>query len=74
MVPKMFPIVGRNPEIDLKKYTVLVHGRYIVDYEQIRLDDPTLYQRILDDEREEERRAQEEYEAIERMRDQGLDS
>jgi hypothetical protein len=50
------PIVGRDPEIDLEKYLVRVHGRDIIDYEQLRRDNPTLYQTLLNREYAEDHR------------------
>jgi hypothetical protein len=50
------PIVGRDPEIDLEKYLVRIHGRDIVDYEKLRLDDPKLYQILLNREYTEDHR------------------
>lgn len=47
-----FPVVGRSPEIDLKKYIVRVHGRDVVDYEKIKKNDPALYQKLLKQDRE----------------------
>ena len=53
--PKHYPIVGRNSAIDLSKYTVLVHGRDVIDYEKLKHDDPALYQKILKQEHEYDR-------------------
>ena len=47
-----YPIVGRDEAIDLEKYTVLIHGRRIVDYERLKQEEPELYARILADENE----------------------
>lgn len=42
-----FPIVGRDQRVDLNKYTVKIHGRYVIDYEKLRTDDPKLYKEIV---------------------------
>lgn len=47
---KRFPIVGRDQRVNLTKYTVKVHGRYVIDYEKLRTDDPKLYKEIVADE------------------------
>jgi len=52
---KAYPIVGRNPHIDLSKYTVRVIGRDVIDYEKIKENEPELYRQILANEREENR-------------------
>lgn len=44
---KRFPVVGRDLRVDLTKYTVKVHGRYVIDYEKLRTDDPKLYKEIV---------------------------
>lgn len=61
---KRFPIVGRDQRVDLTKYTVKVHGRDVIDYEKLRVDDPGLYKEILAGEFEANRREQEELEEI----------
>ena len=67
--PKHFLVVGRSSDIDLEKYTVHIHGRDIIDYEKLKADEPLLYQQILEQEKEVERRMRLEDEAIEAMRD-----
>lgn len=42
-----YPIVGR-PDIDLEKYLVEVHGRSIIDYDQLKRDNPSLYSEVLE--------------------------
>lgn len=61
---KRFPIVGRDQRVDLTKYTVKVHGRDVIDYEKLRVDDPELYKEILAGELEANRREEEELEEI----------
>lgn len=48
---KDYPIVGRNNEINLDKYLVVVHGREIIDYDMLKREEPELYARILEEER-----------------------
>jgi hypothetical protein len=59
-----FPIVGRDERVDVTKYTVQVHGRDIIDYEKLRLDNPILYSEIVAGEVEGDRRVQEETEEL----------
>lgn len=59
-----FPIVGRDQRVDLTKYTVQVHGRDIIDYEKLRVDNPMLYNEIVAGEIEDDRREQEETEEL----------
>jgi hypothetical protein len=47
-----YPVVGRDPEIDLERYTVHVNGRDIIDYEKLKQDDSELYKKVLDHEHE----------------------
>ena len=47
---KQYPIVGRIDDTELQKYTVLVHGRAIVDYDKIKRDDPELYKKVIENE------------------------
>ena len=47
-----YPIVGRDEAIDLEKYTVVIRGRRIIDYERLKQEEPALYARILAEERE----------------------
>lgn len=53
--PHINPVVGRDRAIDLDKYTVLIHGRSIVDYDKLRREEPELYSRILREEIESDR-------------------
>jgi hypothetical protein len=46
-----------------------VHGRDIIDYNKLKQNEPELYQQILEQEKEVERRLRAEDEAIEAMRD-----
>ena len=46
-----YPVVGRDPRINLHLYTVLIHGREVIDYEKIKRDDIELYKSILENER-----------------------
>lgn len=50
--PKRYPVVGRNSQIDLVKYQTKVLGRNVIDYEKMKRDEPDLYKRIVDYERE----------------------
>lgn len=51
-----YRIVGRDSRIDLDKYTVKVHGRDVIDYEKLQKEDLALYQEILKNEHEANRR------------------
>lgn len=44
---KVYPVGGRDENIDLDKYMVTVRGRKIVDYEKLKADNPALYHKIL---------------------------
>lgn len=46
-----YDIVGR-PDIDLSQYTVTVNGREVIDYEKLKNDDYVLYQKLLENEKE----------------------
>ena len=48
-----YPIIGRNSHIDLSKYLVRVHGRNVIDYEKLKVNEPELYEQILVNERKE---------------------
>lgn len=61
---KRFPIVGRDQRVDLTKYTVKVHGRDIIDYEKLKIDDPRLYKEIVVGEFEANHRDQQELDEI----------
>lgn len=61
---KRFPIVGRDERVDLTKYTVKVHGRDIIDYEKLRVDNPKLYEAIVAGELDDNRREQKETEEL----------
>lgn len=50
-----YPVIGRHPDIDLAKYIVNIRGRDIINYEKLKNDDPTLYQKIIDQEYERNR-------------------
>jgi hypothetical protein len=50
--PKRYPVVGRSSEIDLEKYQMKVLGRNVIDYDKVKRDEPDLYKRIVDQERE----------------------
>jgi hypothetical protein len=49
---KRYPIVGRSTDINLEKYQTKVQGRTVLDYEKVRRDEPDLYKKIIDQERE----------------------
>ena len=61
---KQFPIVGRDNRIDLTKYIVKVHGRDVIDYEKLRVDDAELYKDIVAGELKADRKEQEELDEI----------
>ena len=42
----IYQIVGR-PDIDLTSYLVIVNGRSIIDYDRIKVENPSLYQELL---------------------------
>lgn len=50
-----YPVVGRDPDIDLTEYSATVLGRTIVDYEKLKQHEPDLYGRIVENERESNR-------------------
>ncbi|MCA9347761.1 hypothetical protein KC930_04275 [Candidatus Saccharibacteria bacterium] len=41
-----YEIVGR-PDVDLTQYLVIVNGRSIIDYDRIKVENPSLYQELL---------------------------
>jgi hypothetical protein len=47
-----YPVVGRDDEINLDKYSIEVLGRRIIDYEKLQREQPELYARILKAEQE----------------------
>ena len=47
-----YKIVGRDPRVDLSRYAVTVHGRQVIDYQKLKLEDPELYEEILNNEKE----------------------
>lgn len=61
---KRLPGVERDQCVDLTKYTVRVHGRDIIDYEKLRVDNPELYKEIVAGELEDYRREQKELDEI----------
>lgn len=52
---RRYPVVGRSTEINLDKYTTKVLGRTIIDYEKVKREEPDLYRKIIDHEREVDR-------------------
>lgn len=51
-----YPVVGRSPEIDLELYGKTINGRRVIDYEKLKLGNPLLYEKVLADEHESNRR------------------
>jgi|GEM_PF-3849596 len=50
--PSSYPVLGRSSEINLPKYQTKVLGRDVIDYDRLKRDDPDLYKKIVDHERE----------------------
>ena len=66
---RKFEVVGRYPDVDIKKYGTFVHGRWIIDYELLKRKDPALYEQVLIREHEAEYEDERRSEEIEEMID-----
>ena len=49
-ISRTYPIVGRIDDVDLEKYTVVIRGRKIIDYDKIKNEDPELYRKVIENE------------------------
>lgn len=43
----VYPTVGRDHRVDLSKYGVVVNGRLVIDYDRLKVDNPSLYEEIV---------------------------
>ncbi len=62
-----FSIKRQDLVAGLQKYTIQVRGCDVIDYEKIKIDDPALFQKLLDQELESDRLADDALEKLLKM-------